>query len=289
MLRLIASDIDGTLVGADREISQLTVSAVLRAQEAGCVFVVTTGRSYDDAVKQVSAAGITCDYLVMNGSECRDAEGNLLQAIYMGKELVRKAVDILAENGLYVEVYTTGGVFSPSTLEQRLWGTATKIHRFDPETSMDEAYTLAIEHPVFTSVQPIGSLDELWERGLEVGKVVTFSSDTAKLSRLLEELPRILDADVGCSFDFNLEITDPRASKGKALESYAKSLGISLDEVMTIGDNYNDLSMLDPKFGYTYAMGNAPEGVKRVAKYVARSNTEDGVAHAILETIAKEA
>lgn len=281
MLRLIASDIDGTLVNERHEISARTVEAIHRAQGLGCIFVVTTGRSFEDARDQVRAAGITCDYLVMNGSELRDSEGTLLQALYMDRSLVERVVARLEDEGLYVEVYTTQGVFSPSGLERRKWGTATKIHRFVPELSMRDAYELAEGHEQFQKIKPIGSLDELWERGAEVGKVVVFSSDEPKLARLREELPRELHADVGCSFPFNLEVTDPGASKGQALARYAESKSIDLADVMTVGDNYNDLSMLSPRFGHTFAMGNAPEGVKRVAKYVTKTNAQDGVACAI--------
>ena len=87
------------------------------------------------------------------------------------------------------------------------------------------------------------------------------------------------------SFDINLEITNPLADKGKAIMQYATSKGINLDEVMTIGDSYNDLGMLSDSFGYTVAMGNAIEAVKAQAKYMTDTNDANGVGKAIVRFV----
>ena len=90
---------------------------------------------------------------------------------------------------------------------------------------------------------------------------------------------------VASSFENNLEITDVKAQKGLALKSYIESLGYTMDEVMVFGDSMNDYSMLSMDFGATVAMENGAQRVKDVAKYVTKSNAEDGVAYAIEELL----
>ena len=74
---------DGTLVSSNHKISEADARAVKKAQEKGIEFIITTGRSYEDAVPQVQQAGIECSYLVMNGSELRNANGKIIQSLYL--------------------------------------------------------------------------------------------------------------------------------------------------------------------------------------------------------------
>ena len=88
------------------------------------------------------------------------------------------------------------------------------------------------------------------------------------------------------SFILNQEITEVRAQKGPVLKEYIESLGYTMDEVMVLGDSFNDYSMLSMDFGATVAMENSVPGIKEVAKYITRSNEELGVAWAIDQAIA---
>lgn len=80
----------------------------------------------------------------------------------------------------------------------------------------------------------------------------------------------------------NFEILNSESSKGNAIEFIANSLNIPLDDVMAIGDNFNDISMFE-KVKYSVAMGNAEEDVKKVCKFITLENDDNGVAHAINE------
>ena len=99
--------------------------------------------------------------------------------------------------------------------------------------------------------------------------------DTARAQ--LEVLPGIAVSSSGAG---NLELTSINAQKGIALEQFAKSKGIAMEDVMAIGDNYNDLSMLQ-RVGHSVAMGNAPEEIKAACKSVTTTNELDGVGTAI--------
>ena len=81
-----------------------------------------------------------------------------------------------------------------------------------------------------------------------------------------------------------MEITSVNAQKGIAVEQYATSKGISMDQVMVVGDNYNDLSMME-RAGRAVAMGNAPDAIKAACTHVTATNEHDGVGIAIQEVL----
>ncbi|MFN6735152.1 Cof-type HAD-IIB family hydrolase [Enterococcus gallinarum] len=281
MIKLIASDMDGTLIRSDHKISEKNRAAIKAAQQKGIEFIITTGRSYEDAFPQVQTAGIECNYLVMNGSELRNHHGEIIQSLYLTEALVRRIVSELEQENMFVELYTTGGTFSPSDVEAKKWAVATKINNFHPEISLESAYETAHEHFLYQEIHSIDSLDDIFENDYFVGKIISFSPDQEKIAKIKERLTAKYPVNATGSFAINLEVTNPLADKGQAIKKYAKEKGISLSEIMTIGDSYNDLGMLDSSFGYTVAMANAIKEVKECAKYRTDSNDEDGVGKAI--------
>lgn len=281
MIKLIASDMDGTLVSNNHDISPNNVKAIKKAQGKGVEFIITTGRSYEDAHPQVTSAGIECNYLVMNGSELRNAQGEIIQSLYLENAIVEQIVEELERQALYVEVYTTGGTFSLSDVETCKWAVATKINNFHPEISIEEAYEDAEEHFLYKSIRHVDSITDVFENGYQVGKIISFSNNREKIAELRESLSQKYPVNATGSFAINLEITNPLADKGEAIKHYANNRGIYMDEIMTIGDSYNDLGMLSDAFGYTIAMGNAIDEVKEQAKYVTDTNDADGVGKAI--------
>lgn len=285
MVKLIASDMDGTLVNSSHTISDKNVNAIKKAQEKGIEFIITTGRSYEDASPQVKEAGIDCNYLVMNGSELRDSKGNVIQTLYMDHDLVQEVVEKLDSEGLYVELYTTKGIYTISGVEKSKWATATKINNFFPKISLEEAYHSAESHDQYLKVKQADSLNDLWEMEAEIGKILSFSAEEDKLARLRKEIPKTIGAHATGSFSINLEVTDPKANKGEAIKRYATANNINFNEIMTIGDSYNDLTMLVEEFGYTVAMGNAIDEVKSTAKYVTKNNDENGVSYIIKKLV----
>lgn len=281
MIKLIASDMDGTLVSSSHMISESNTNAIKAAQQKGIEFIITTGRSYEDAFPQVTENGIECNYLVMNGSELRNVKGEIIQSLYLEQQLAEKIVEELMKEKVYVELYTTGGTFSPSDKETCKWAVAAKINNFHKEISLDEAYETAETHFLFDAINPVQSLQEVFNKGHQIGKIISFSSDTEKMAELRESLPQKYPVNATGSFPINLEITNPLADKGEAIKQYAKDKAIAMEEIMTIGDSYNDLGMLSEDFGYTIAMGNAIDEVKAQAKYVTDTNDADGVSKAI--------
>ena len=125
----------------------------------------------------------------------------------------------------------------------------------------------------------------LKEIEVPVTKMFLVSDDVGLLKDIKKELEIRGDLAVSSSFKYNLEVTDIRAQKGPILKEYIESLGYTMDEVMVLGDSLNDYSMLEMDFGATIAMANADEEIKKIAKYVTKSNEEDGVAYVIDEML----
>ena len=277
MIKLIASDMDGTLINSNHEVSSETIKAIKAAQAKGIEFIITTGRSFEDARSQVDEAGITCNYLVMNGSELRDSNGNILQQLYLDQEIVQKIVDDLLQLDLCVEVYSTNGTYTLGSLESCKWAVAAKINNFYPEKSVETYYQTAEEHFLFQELNRISDLSEVFEKKYQVGKIICFSPKVETIAFLREDIKQRYNVNSTGSFPINLEVTNPLANKGAALARYAESKNIDITDVMTIGDSFNDMTMIDAPFGYTVAMGNAIEPIKDIAKYLTDSNDNDGV------------
>lgn len=181
MIKLIASDMDGTLVSNNHAISEANSRAIKMAQNKGIEFIITTGRSYEDAHSQVVEAGIECNYLVMNGSELRNAQGEIVQSLYLDDAVVKQIVEELMNSGLFVELYTTGGSFSLSDEETCKDAVATKIINFHPEISYEEAYASAEDHFLYKEIKRVESVDKLVEKTTRLEKSLVFQRRESSL------------------------------------------------------------------------------------------------------------
>jgi len=130
-------------------------------------------------------------------------------------------------------------------------------------------------------IRQVDSYNELInQRGNEIYKVFGTSFNRTNLDKARQELQLLPGLAISSSGAGNLEITDINAQKGIAVETYAKSKGISMKDVMVIGDNYNDLSMM-VRAGHSVAMGNAPAAIKVACTEITTTNEHDGVGLAI--------
>ena len=141
---------------------------------------------------------------------------------------------------------------------------------------------------VKASSRRIDSVDELEKQGIIIHKIFLFTGDLEMLDKIKRRLMQNPELAVASSFYNNLEITVKGAEKGPAIQEYIESLGYTKEEVMVFGDSLNDYSMLSMDFGATVAMENADEEVKRVSKYVTKSNEDLGVAYTIHELLKKQ-
>ncbi|MBO0428506.1 HAD family phosphatase [Vagococcus fluvialis] len=287
MIKMIASDMDGTLLSSHLAISETNKEAVLEAQAQGIEFMVATGRAYSEAKPALDDAGIKCCMITGNGAQIFDENGEAIVTFSIDKKTTKEIMTTLREKNLYFELMTTNGVYAESQ-PQRVENFATLLANQVPHLTFKMAIAMASTHLNMLPVHYINNYDELLvDDSVEILKVIAFSDEGPKLLRpIADELEANGPLYVTASFPNNIEINHKDAQKGNAVKLMAEKRGIELEDVMTIGDNFNDVSMLKVA-GVSFAMGNAEEDVKKIAKYEADTNMNHGVGKAILRAISE--
>jgi Cof subfamily protein (haloacid dehalogenase superfamily) len=284
MIKCIASDMDGTLVTGAHIITEENKQAILTAQAKGIEVVIATGRSYEEAVFVLKDAGLECPMILVNGAEIRTKEGTLIGENPIEKSEAREIAKSLNELDIYYEVYTSKGTYT----NDREKGLALIVDIFfsiNPDA--DREFVLAESKERFEegNIHVIEDYEYLFKsKDHKILKLLVFSFDEEKItaaSKILEHFSNIV---VSSSAKGNLEITNIHAQKGVALEQFVKERGISLEETMAVGDNFNDVSMFK-RVGRSVAMGNAVDEIKAICDFVTSSNEESGVGRAIMEAI----
>lgn len=288
MIKMIASDMDGTLLSSHLAISETNKEAVLEAQAQGIEFMVATGRAYSEAKPALDDAGITCCMITGNGAQIFDENGKAIVTFSIDKTTTKEIMTTLREKNLYFELMTTKGVYAESQ-PQRVENFATLLANQVPHLTFKMAIAMASTHLNMLPVTYINNYDELLvDDSVEILKVIAFSDAGPTLLRPIgDELEKNAPLYVTASFPNNIEINHKDAQKGNAVKLMAEKRGIDLADVMTIGDNFNDVSMLKVA-GVSFAMGNAEEEVKKIAKYEADTNINHGVGKAISRAISEK-
>ena len=287
MIKVIASDMDGTLLNEDHMLSERTIAAIKAAQNAGIRFMIATGRSFEQAMHAMKEVDIQCDYIVSSGAEIRNSNKEVLQSNCMDMKDCRAVYEVLAKHKVS---YLFGGenadycVGSSREREQEL---IDHMRTFHPNLSEEEIRASDLFQFMMKNVKVVSGFDELEAINARIIKIFAMSNDLELLKQVDAELQKNPNIAVAASFENNIEVTDKNAQKGIALKSYIESLGYSMDEVMVFGDSMNDYSMISMDFGATIAMENGMQKIKDVAKYVTKSNAEDGVAYTIEELLKK--
>lgn len=267
-IKLLAIDIDGTLLTPQKQITPRTLAAVRAAQEAGIIVTLATARRYCNTAPIATALGLDIPLIVCDGALIvQHPVGAVLHTHTLHCDVAQQVVDILAKQAVQPAVHHVNG-----TVEE-MW-----LGPVESDTCWLEGYLAAF--PENIRRRPYSELCVGQPHPL---RVVAFAS---------EEIVSSLIPDVGtlpCSWDAirrgnygcaELAVMAPDCSKASGVTALARQLGIPLTQVMAIGDNTNDLEMLQA-VGWGVAMGHASEAIKQSAHAVTASNTEDGVALAI--------
>ncbi|WP_223703029.1 Cof-type HAD-IIB family hydrolase [Sutcliffiella deserti] len=286
MVKCIAIDMDGTLLNNNHVVSKENADAIRVAQKSGVEVVIATGRSYAEAKDVLAEAGIYSPIICVNGAEVRSVDGEVVATNPLGNRQVIELAEVLDKNEVYFELYTQKGTFSKDYDK----AIATIMDIFmsvneEQKNDYDLVLKAAKERMEEGRVKLVDSFDPILEdEETVVYKLLAFSLDKEKLQAAKAELLETGKVAISSSGKDNLEITSIEAQKGLALTVFTKELGISMEDTMAIGDNYNDVSMLE-RVGRGVAMGNAPDGVKAKAHMETDTNINSGVAKAVLEVL----
>ncbi|MFO8069488.1 MAG: Cof-type HAD-IIB family hydrolase [Alkalibacterium sp.] len=283
MIKLIVSDMDGTLLNHEMDISQANIAAIKRAQHQGIHFAIATGRDFPLAFPLLEKNGIKCPLIAQNGAQYFDKNGKNMYNRGLEKSTVRNMLSVFHNyTDIHEELMTNKGIFSDNK-EKRLDMVAAMLYDMSPDTSYEEAMENAAEHVDKMDITFVDDYQEIVDDESAIILKVSVHSKKGRevLDPLKDELHRTVPRlAITASSQRNLEINHEKAQKGIAVSQLAKKLGIKADEVMTLGDNINDISML--KWAkYSVAMANAEPEVKEIARYETSSNRQNGVAEAI--------
>ncbi len=286
-IRLIASDMDGTLLNPQTNISKANVEAIRRLERAGIEFLICSGRDYQEAKAVMDACDITCSYICLSGAAVYSQDGEILNEIPLTSQNLADIDRILTEQQADMDILTSFGRYTTASKERKLNELYSFLKKkFNSLSHISKELEDAVQKRM-ESTTFISSLKELPEDS-DVFKICSNGLPVQKAAELKEIFADYPDLAAASSFPDNIELTNQAAQKGLILKAYAEQKGISLKDVMVIGDSDNDLSMFTPEFGWTVAMENAMSCILDAAKYHTKSNTEDGVAWAIRRLVFQE-
>lgn len=267
-IRIIALDLDGTLLNSDKELSAGNLAALQRAAAAGIEIVPTTGRFYGGMPQVIRDLPFIRYVITVNGAEVADLRTG--EIIYRAELPWQQAADIMR----YLDGYPV--IYDCYQGNEAFMTSAQKEH-IDEMTSSPHYRKMLRELR-----QPVPELKGfLSERKTDVQKVQFFTRHAGVRQQLMEELPlRFGRLCVSSSLSDNVEINQLHANKGEALCALTRHLGLKKGQTIAFGDGLNDLTMLK-EAGIGVAMSNACGEALALADWVAPSCDEDGVAHGI--------
>lgn len=283
MIKVIASDLDGTLLGADSKLAPCTVKEILHACDMGIRFMVVTGRDFKGTIQEIEETGLVCDYILVSGAEVRDPQQKIVSRIWMDIEVCGEIYEILKEYPVSITFMTEQydyGIGKPENFEENL---LEELRLTFPGMTFGEIIRTEMYQNIKKNTQVVSDFQKFRNKGAPVYKIFVYGNDIEVLREVQNRLMTDRRLAVAPSSANNLEITDARAQKGPVLKAYIESLGYTMDEVMVFGDSMNDYSMMAMNFGATIAMENSDPQILAAAKYVTKSNREHGVAYVINE------
>jgi Cof subfamily protein (haloacid dehalogenase superfamily) len=267
VIKLLLSDVDGTLVRSDKSLSERSIAAARRLHDAGVRFAVTSGRPPRGMEMLVEPLGLMTPMAAFNGGLVVEPESpaDVIEEHVVPRAAVGRTVDLLESHRLDVWVYRGADWLVRDS---------------------DGPHVAREEHAVQFAPSVVASLDGV-EEG--IAKIVGVSDDHDLVARAEHAVHDELGDHVCAtrSQPYYLDVTHPDANKGAVARFLARRFGIESSEIATIGDMPNDVLMFAHS-GLSIAMGNADREVQRAARRVTTSNDEDGFANAVERFILRE-
>ncbi len=281
MIKLIASDLDGTLLDKPNQISQENLNAIEYAYQKGAKFCFATGRDLN-SIKEIAKSLTHAPVLILgNGAEVFDEEQNMLFQDFFKNEHLKEVCGIMDKHEVDYMIFATDGFYTTKDPKVVRENFITRITAIKGE-EYGHIFATHQDKPCNNLVQ-IQDIDAfVLEK--HVLKVEGFHIDSEPVESVKKELEKFTDLSHLSTGKNNVEVTNLTATKGIALKKYCEMYHIHDDEVMVIGDSHNDLSMFD-NFKYSYAPSNSTKEILDKAYKVVCSCDEHAVAEAIYDCI----
>lgn len=271
-IRLLAFDLDGTLLDPDKRLSPDDAAALREAAALGVELVPATGRLLSAIPDEVLALPNIRHVIAINGAALYEYPSGLeLHSALLAPGLAQELMAYLDTLPVIYDCYMGGGAWM------------SRRHKALIDQTVSDRHYRKMLHELRRPVDELKAF--VSAAGTGVQKIQLFTANNTLRERLINELPRRFGGIVATSsVSSNVEINSVDATKGKALTRLSRLLGLPAGAVMAIGDGLNDFDMLTSA-GLSVAMGNAHKDIKRLAAFVTVSNSDCGVARAVRKFI----
>ncbi|WP_054874258.1 Cof-type HAD-IIB family hydrolase [Oxobacter pfennigii] len=273
--KMLVMDMDGTLLTNDKRISERNKEALDKAAKTGVILVVSTGRIFTSARVFGEMIGVSSPIIASNGAYIREKDRDeVVYAMLLGEKAIRDVLAACKKHNLVCHFMSSNTIYTEkliyASLNYSKWNNA-----------------MPGDRQVHIQIVNENEWDEVIRKNSpHILKAVIADENPDKIAALRADI-EVLDVEVVSSAKNNIEIMNKGVSKGKAVQVLADYFNLKRDEIICIGDNENDISMIRYA-GLGIAMGNATAETKSAADFVTLTNEEDGVAYIIEKFILSE-
>jgi Cof subfamily protein (haloacid dehalogenase superfamily) len=257
-ISLLLADVDGTLVTDEKILTERARAAVHHLHEAGILLAITSGRPPRGMAMLIEPLALKTPIAAFNGGVYVKPDLSISSERTLTPKSAKRAFDLIRDEGLDAWVYSGNDWF---------------IHNPAAPHVEREAWTVKFRPTL------VGSFGDALQRA---AKIVGVSDDHDLVQRCESDLRKELGAEASAarSQPYYVDVTHPEANKGAVVDHLSAELGIPSGQIATIGDSPNDVLMFR-KSGFSIAMGNASDEVKRQAHAVTDSYKDEGFAKAV--------
>lgn len=276
-IRMVVSDMDGTLLDRKKCISPRNQAAIHRLKEEGIFFAVATGRSRSEIRRSWGKAALPVASVTLNGAKVLLAGEEVLYEETLSQEMLMVIHERLLSRNVYYEAVCEDCVYTFSREgRRRVVGRILQRTRPNLLTPEEIEADIRFRHTEFIPEREMG---RLWQKE-KVHKLRVYESEEAGVTAIQQLLAGVPQIHISASNNWSLEVNSERATKGRGLSLLAEHYGIPLEEVLAIGDHLNDVPMMQVA-GISVAVANARPEVKRECDAVVACHDEDGFYEAV--------
>ena len=257
MIKMVVTDIDGTIYTPETGITNKVKDCINKLAQDGIKVVIATGRGYSSARKVAEKLGIKCPFICYQGGLVNSYEGEILEVKYLNPDIAHKIIADCKKRNIHLNVYVEDKLYVED----------------DDDYIKDYIGDKGID---YFKVNSFNELDFS-----KLNKMLAINYDTNKINNLTDYLKeKYPEIYIVKSTDYFCEIANKEATKGNGIKFLANKYGFTTNEVMAIGDQNNDIEMIETA-GIGVAMGNGTDIIKSKANYITDTVQNDGFVKAV--------
>ena len=261
MIKLVATDIDGTILGPSGEFTPAVKNCIAKMQKLGIKVVIVTGRMYKGALKIAERLNLTTPIVAYNGGYIKDFDGTVLYEKYLPEDYTKQIIDWARRNRVHLNLYSQDTLYSEKDDDE--------IRRYAKYQQLNYIVEDFSDIP-FTKIHKLLAIDY---------------NDADKVTGWVNEMSeRFPDLYIIKSTPYFCEFSTPDATKACAVRCLQKHWNLKDNEILTIGDQDNDIELLKAG-GISVGMANGTEALKAQADYITDTVQNDGFVCAMEEFV----